>query len=239
MSRVDHHHVVSPEGLPRQSLLKFTPTPPRPPHRRFPVLSENPPPQDIIFEPQKFLLPTISFISQPIVSCETVANLLSGKFTGIKDYIIVDCRYDYEHEGGHLPHAISVNHHDRLRQFHQTLSQSYSPSVVIIFHCEFSQNRAPKAFHVFRSLDRAANVYPNLSFPQMYIMEGGYRQFYSNFKHLCMPSNYVTMADPELSKRWRKEVNACKKSWIIRRKEEEGEESPLKVTPAPLRRFIF
>ncbi|KMS65046.1 hypothetical protein BVRB_039990, partial [Beta vulgaris subsp. vulgaris] len=136
----------SPEALPRRSLISsmaFTPTPPRPAptHLQRAVPFEFfPKPEDAMdIEPQKLLLPVSSAMSLPLVSCETVASLLSGDFAEtVSQYVIVDCRYDYEHEGGHLPFAISVNRHESLCELHATLRNSNMDltSVVIIFHCE-------------------------------------------------------------------------------------------------------
>ena len=55
---------------------------------------------------------------------------------------------------------------------------------IIIFHCEFSSERAPKMSRFLREIDRAANkeCYPSLGFPELYTLEGGYKAFYSKYK---------------------------------------------------------
>ena len=58
-------------------------------------------------------------------------------------------------------------------------------NVIIIFHCEFSSERAPRAYNFFRNTDRTANVYPNLTYPNIYLMKGGYESFHNNFKFFC------------------------------------------------------
>lgn len=58
-------------------------------------------------------------------------------------------------------------------------------SAVVIFYCEFSSRRAPKMFNFFRNLDRVSNHYPNLHYPHIFLMKGGYEQFVENFKHFC------------------------------------------------------
>jgi len=54
---------------------------------------------------------------------------------------------------------------------------------LIIFHCEFSQKRGPRAFRNLRSKDRAANIanFPHLDYPEIYVLEGGYCNFYPQF----------------------------------------------------------
>ena len=51
-----------------------------------------------------------------------------------------------------------------------------------ILHCEHSQRRAPNTYRLIRELDRQLNLenYPLLFFPEIYILEGGYKQFYIN-----------------------------------------------------------
>eukprot|EP00474_Spongospora_subterranea_P011196 CRZ11654.1 hypothetical protein [Spongospora subterranea] len=262
----DRRSMGSPIDLPRKSLLSsvnLTPTPPRKfadsPLRRIwhsykPDISQDNNkcddkgsacPLALAAGYYAPILPVMSMSSPPVISCDTVMALLSGRFSDIvNEYLIVDCRYDYEHDGGHIPNAISINHQENLSKFHEELRRRSSKNLVIIFHCEFSQNRAPKTFRAFRSLDRAANTYPTLSFPQMYIMKGGYRQFFNQYQSSCKPQSYVTMADPTLSKQWRKEVKECRKSWTKRKGHHAPDLDQVKVLPSPksaltTRRFLF
>ena len=52
---------------------------------------------------------------------------------------------------------------------------------ILIFHCEFSQQRGPRAFRALRTFDRRRNVFPCLYYPQIYILDGGYHQFHKEF----------------------------------------------------------
>ena len=67
---------------------------------------------------------------------------------------------------------------------------------VIIFHCEFSQKRGPEMYSTLREIDRRLhmNVYPQLFFSEIYILEGGYKQFFESHPDLC-EGGYVAMAD--------------------------------------------
>jgi len=54
---------------------------------------------------------------------------------------------------------------------------------MIIFHCEFSQLRGPRAYSAIRNQDRALNEknYPYLDYPDIFVLDGGYRNFYKQF----------------------------------------------------------
>jgi hypothetical protein len=48
---------------------------------------------------------------------------------------------------------------------------------ILIFHCEFSSERAPAMMKHLRKLDRAKHRYPKLDFPEIYVLKGGYKVF--------------------------------------------------------------
>lgn len=72
---------------------------------------------------------------------------------------------------------------------------------LLVFHCEFSSERAPNLSRFLRKLDRGVNegAYPKLHFPEMYILEGGYKGFYQEYPDLCVPKNYLPMSHPNYS----------------------------------------
>lgn len=49
----------------------------------------------------------------------------------------------------------------------------------------------------FRSRDRQLNMhrYPALSYPDVYILDGGYCGFFGEYKFRCQPQQYVEMDD--------------------------------------------
>jgi M-phase inducer tyrosine phosphatase len=79
----------------------------------------------------------------------------------IRQFHIIDCRFEYEYEGGHIDGAVNVNSDRMVEELllqpgsgiyanggeFPMPSRSGSPEdgkpVVIIFHCEFSNKRAP------------------------------------------------------------------------------------------------
>ena len=112
--------------------------------------------------------------------------------------MIVDCRFDYEYRGGHIKGALNLSDPQQMKEYflkdRQTIERLMG--TVIIFHCEFSQKRGPEMYSTLREIDRRLhmNVYPQLFFSEIYILEGGYKQFFENHPDLC-EGGYVPMAD--------------------------------------------
>lgn len=86
---------------------------------------------------------------------------------------------------------------DSLNQMYKPESnQSVMP--VFILHCEFSSKRGPRFFRQIRSLDRSQNEYPILTFPQLYVLKGGFEGFYKLSPQLCEGQDvYRPMSRPE------------------------------------------
>lgn len=87
------------------------------------------------------------------ISVETMAELVQGKFSdSVASFKIVDCRYPYEFEGGHIRNA------KNLYTQEQVLEELVTPIAgeakidesaagkrhILVFHCEFSSERGPK-----------------------------------------------------------------------------------------------
>ncbi|XP_006903150.1 PREDICTED: M-phase inducer phosphatase 3-like [Elephantulus edwardii] len=144
-------------------------------------------------------LPTVSGMHQDLkyVNPETVAALLWGKFQGlIEKFYIIDCRYPYEYLGGHIQGALNVYSQEELYNFF--LKKPIVPldsqkRIIIVFHCEFSSERGPRMCRSLREEDRALNKYPALHYPELYILKGGYRDFFPEYTELCEPQNYCPM----------------------------------------------
>ncbi|KAF1616856.1 UNVERIFIED_CONTAM: M-phase inducer phosphatase 2, partial [Eudyptes robustus] len=56
-----------------------------------------------------------------------------------------------------------------------------SKRVIVIFHCEFSSERGPRMCRFVREKDRACNEYPHLHYPELYVLKGGYREFFPQY----------------------------------------------------------
>ncbi|CAC5413761.1 M-phase inducer phosphatase 1-B,M-phase inducer phosphatase,Cdc25-like protein phosphatase twine,M-phase inducer phosphatase 1-A,M-phase inducer phosphatase 3,M-phase inducer phosphatase 1,M-phase inducer phosphatase 2 [Mytilus coruscus] len=128
----------------------------------------------------------------------TMNHVLNGKYDfTIGSFRIIDSRYSYEFEGGHIRGAENIHNKDDILELlkNPNTSRSDGKRDIIIFHCEFSSERGPKMCRFLRNHDRELNAdnYPSLYFPELYILKGGYKEFYGSYKTLCTPMNYVPM----------------------------------------------
>jgi rhodanese-related sulfurtransferase len=161
-------------------------------------------------------LPIMDAPSVPDLNCitpQTLAALISGHaYRNLYHrYYIVDCRFDYEYEGGHIRGAVNVVTPEQIEDLflRDPDMQCNGNKICIIFHCEFSSHRGPKMYRYLRSMDRSLNadVYPKLNYPEMYLLDGGYKNFYNQFSHLCDPENYVPMSDPKYNAQCKRAMN--------------------------------
>ena len=122
------------------------------------------------------------------------------------DVTILDCRYPYEYQGGHIIGAKNLysNHlvEEEFLSGKQPLASVVSSSKILVFHCEFSIERGPAMARFLRGEDRALNIasYPALHYPEIYLLDGGYKAFWefcnhSNVQQLCEPRNYRPMIE--------------------------------------------
>lgn len=80
--------------------------------------------------------------SLPRITKETMVDVLDGKHrSSYGQSLIVDCRFEYEYEGGHIDGAINVNSKEELAS--KLFDPASSSTTLIIFHCEYSAHRAP------------------------------------------------------------------------------------------------
>ena len=84
---------------------------------------------------------------------------------------------------------------------------------ILIFHCEFSSQRAPDFYKKLRERDRNLheNVYPALHYPECYLLHLGYKEFFNNYPDLCT-GRYTEMVDPRYGNELRI-MRAKSKSW--------------------------
>lgn len=143
----------------------------------------------------------------------TLTKLIDGCFKDrIDEFHIVDCRFPYEYKGGHVLGAVNVTSTAQIEELYLK-SPRIGKKLVIVFHCEFSSHRAPKMALHLRNQDRNANMerYPDLYYPEIYILKGGYRNFYQEFKDYCDPQSYVEMNDDCYKEELRKAMAGYKR----------------------------
>ena len=103
------------------------------------------------------LLEEIFFVKKHLLNCEEFLKALKEDFHG----------------------AISSDTFKNAKPTDLTLPQNNEDPLILIFHCEFSQKRGPRALRALRNIDRQLNSenWPNLYYPEIYILEGGYQGF--------------------------------------------------------------
>lgn len=136
--------------------------------------------------------------SIPRIAKETLLDVLDGKYNQHYDqHMVIDCRFEYEYKGGHIDGAINYNDKELLTT--QLFESSLPGKTLLVFHCEYSAHRAPIMARHVRKQDRAVNIehYPRLTYPEVYILDGGYSGFFTDHRERCYPQNYVEMGAKE------------------------------------------
>ncbi|XP_056430636.1 M-phase inducer phosphatase 3 isoform X2 [Hyla sarda] len=173
-----------------------------------------------------YALPTVTGRHQDLryITAETMAALINGEFSSlVEKAYVVDCRYPYEYEGGHIQGALNLHRPEDVLDYF--LKCPLVPSlaekrIILVFHCEFSSERGPKMCRFLREEDRARNDYPSLYYPEVYLLKGGYKEFFPQYKALCEPQSYCPMHHQD----YQQELLKCRtksKSWAGERKRRE------------------
>ncbi|KAK2951723.1 putative M-phase inducer phosphatase 1 [Blattamonas nauphoetae] len=157
--------------------------------------------------PQKPAIPASTDDSIWLISPENMIRVMTGKYTKHK-YILLDTRYPYEYDGGHLANALNIYTEEQMTEIFFSLPSTNGSDIIIVFHCEFSSERAPTMAKRLRKTDRDMSEYPHLHYPQVYILEGGYHRFFHQFGHcpefFSRDFKYISMFDSRY-------INECKK----------------------------
>lgn len=128
---------------------------------------------------------------------DTLCEILDGSFSHLYDrFMVIDCRFEYEYDGGHIDGAININTKEKLEEV-LLPERLKDEKVLLVFHCEYSAHRGPRMAKHLRNLDRQRNInrYPFLSYPDIAILSGGYSHFFTEYGERCYPQKYVEMND--------------------------------------------
>ncbi|AEY95146.1 FABR087Cp [Eremothecium gossypii FDAG1] len=136
----------------------------------------------------------------PRISVDVLAAILDGKFSShYSEVYIIDCRFEYEFQAGHIKNAINVSSRRELEaEFIQKRIQRCSADPgrppLLVFHCEYSSYRGPIIAAHLRNYDRILNhgQYPRLHYPDIVVLEGGFKSFIEAFPGFCQ-GHYVGM----------------------------------------------
>jgi rhodanese-related sulfurtransferase len=146
------------------------------------------------------LLPTVRSVhgDLPAINEHTMHRILSGELAErVHNLMVIDCRFPYEFDGGHIRGAMNVFREDQIvAHFFDGAVPRFASETTIVFHCEFSSRRGPDAMKLVRQHDRSLDTWPRLKYPEMYLLEGGYKRYYElSTAHLTPPA-YLAMDDP-------------------------------------------
>ncbi|XP_078087766.1 M-phase inducer phosphatase 1-B-like [Mustelus asterias] len=170
-----------------------------------------------------YALPTIMGKHEDLkyITSETMAKVLRGEYDHLLEGVyIVDCRYPYEFKGGHIQGALNLHKADDAIDYflkEPFVPKSKDKRLIIIFHCEFSSERGPKMCRLLREEDRSMNEYPNLYYPELYILKGGYKAFFPQFTNYCDPPKYCPMDHEDFQEELLK-LRKKSKSWAGERR---------------------
>ncbi|CAH0561837.1 unnamed protein product [Brassicogethes aeneus] len=137
------------------------------------------------------------------ITPSTLAGLINGEYDhSVASYKVIDCRYPYEFDGGHIAGALNVYTKEQcleLLEQNKVSEQHANKRHILVFHCEFSSERGPNLYRYIRKQDRQKNMqeYPALTFPEIYLLEGGYKNFFQDHSDMCIPIAYKQMLHPE------------------------------------------
>ncbi|KAI4859752.1 hypothetical protein F4820DRAFT_141526 [Hypoxylon rubiginosum] len=134
----------------------------------------------------------------PRISKATFVDVLDGKFNDhYTQKMVIDCRFEYEYDGGHIMTAVNYNDKELLTK--QLFENPMDGKTLLVFHCEYSACRAPMMARHIRASDRMVNAeyYPKLTYPEVYILDGGYSEFFNECRDRCHPQAYVAMGAQE------------------------------------------
>lgn len=99
---------------------------------------------------QNFCLPLIEGRHSDLksITAETMRRLMLGEFDDtVASYKVIDCRYPYEFEGGHICGALNLYTHEQILEELVTKLETPVDGTkrnILVFHCEFSSERGPK-----------------------------------------------------------------------------------------------
>lgn len=170
----------------------------------------------------------------PRIDENELYKILCGKYNGdFDEFVVVDCRFKYEFDGGHIKNAVNISSQKDLEEkfIQSELEETLKKKQLLIFHCEFSVYRGPSMAAHLRKCDRVLNreSYPRLSYPDIVILEGGYKNFYEKYKNFCDPEAYVEMKDDNHKVLCEAEMDKVRQENKITRTKSYNQFSPLSI----------
>lgn len=142
---------------------------------------------------------------------------------------IIDTRFEYEFNGGHIPNSINIRKINDLINFLNNKKKDNNKPMLLIFHCEYSQYRSIQLINELRRWDRnvvSMESYPLLNFPDILILDGGYNSWFNTYPKYCIGDGYTKMKLIDY-KKCEKKIRKCNNNDIIIKKKSNNNKSLL------------
>ncbi|KAK6455768.1 uncharacterized protein RJT20DRAFT_3434 [Scheffersomyces xylosifermentans] len=151
----------------------------------------------------------------PRIDEHEMDKIISGEYKDeFDEIVVVDCRFKYEYDGGHILDAKNIStkkdlETEFLSGLHKDGPNEKEKRRLVIFHCEFSVFRGPTMASHLRKVDRRIHIdsYPYLKYPDIVVLEGGYKEFFRKYSKHCFPRGYVEMKDVNHEKNCESEMH--------------------------------
>ncbi|OJA17184.1 hypothetical protein AZE42_00210 [Rhizopogon vesiculosus] len=134
---------------------------------------------------------------QGMTGTELAKLMKSDKVPG-KDYLIVDVR-DEDWTGGNIKGSRNYPSQRFLTEVDDLVKDTKDVSIMI-FHCQLSQERGPKAARIYEETCNALHDTNR----DVRVLQGGFIQFGESYKNVS-PTSYFK-DDPELVENWREVI---------------------------------
>ncbi|CEF66757.1 Rhodanese-like domain-containing protein [Strongyloides ratti] len=129
-------------------------------------------------------------LSQELIKYTLIETMKTYGERNFNDkFIIVDCRFPYQYNAGHIKGAINLYDISEVRNIFFPANMRKFAQVrrkVPIFY--YTLTKAPEIIRKIREYDRQKKVYENI-----YLLDGGYEKFYEEekSKEFCDPYGYI------------------------------------------------
>jgi rhodanese-related sulfurtransferase len=99
-------------------------------------------------------------------------------------FVVIDARSAEEYDAGHI---VGSKHAQTAEELAKFLPAPSGNDIGVCLHCEFPSRRAPELAEKFRQRDRegAFGDKSIVAYPQLYLLDGGFAEFFKQFPALC------------------------------------------------------
>lgn len=77
-----------------------------------------------------------------------------------------------------------------------------------------------------------------MAYPEVYVLEGGYKKFFETFPEYCVPTEYTRMLDPTYKEEMKFFIQQCKSSETVTGTSKKGRHGKVLRAPILVRKFL-